>query len=73
MGVLHVKFGILRYLAINPGYPPVNIPIPTKIRSKMGGAPTLTWDPIGFDPQPNDILNYLARRSFIPPHKKAVL
>ena len=35
-----------------PGYLPVNIPIPTKIGPKMGGAPTPTWDPIGFDPQP---------------------
>ena len=32
--------------------PPVNIPIPTKIGSKMGGAPTPKWDSIGFDPQP---------------------
>ena len=32
--------------------PPVNIPIPTKIGSKMGGAPTPKWDPINFDPQP---------------------
>ena len=31
---------------------PVNIPIPTKIGSKMGGAPTPKWDPIGVDPQP---------------------
>ena len=31
----------------------VNIPIPTKIDSKVGGAPTPKWDPIGFDPQPN--------------------
>ena len=31
--------------------PPVNIPIPTKIGSKMGGAPTPKWDP---DPQPSD-------------------
>ena len=30
--------------------PPVNIPIPTK--TKIGGAPTPKWDPIGFDPQP---------------------
>ena len=29
---------------------PVNIPIPTKIGSKMGGAPTPKWDPIGVDP-----------------------
>ena len=35
----------------NPS-PPVNIPIPTKIGSKMGGAPTRKWDPSGFDPQP---------------------
>ena len=28
---------------------PVNIPIPTKIGSKMGGAPIPKWDPIGFD------------------------
>ena len=31
--------------------PPVNIPIPTKIGSKMGGAPTPKWDTTGFDPQ----------------------
>ena len=31
---------------------PVNIPIPSKIGSKMRGAPTPKWDPIGFDPQP---------------------
>ena len=29
---------------------PVNIPILTKIGSKMGGAPAPKWDPIGFDP-----------------------
>ena len=28
----------------------MNIPIPTKMGSKMGGAPTPKWDPIGFDP-----------------------
>ena len=41
------------YLAMgqNP-VPPVNIPIPTQTGSKMGGAPTPKWDPIGFDPQP---------------------
>ena len=33
--------------------PPVNILIPTKIGSKMGGAPIPKWDPIGFDPQPD--------------------
>ena len=33
--------------------PPVNIPIPSKIGSKMGGAPTPKWAPIGFDPRPN--------------------
>ena len=38
----------------NPGYPPVNIPIPTKIPTKMGGAPTPKWDFMGFDPQPNE-------------------
>ena len=33
--------------------PLVNIPIPTKIGSKMGGEFTYPkWDPIGFDPQP---------------------
>ena len=38
--------------------PPVNISIPTKIGSKMGGAPkTQKWDPMGFDPQPN-VCNY---------------
>ena len=32
----------------------VNIPIPTRIGSKMGGEVTYQpkWDPIGFDPQP---------------------
>ena len=29
--------------------PPVNIPIPTKIWTETGGAPTPKWDPIGFD------------------------
>ena len=29
--------------------PSVNIPIPTKIKTKMGGAPTPKWDPIGLD------------------------
>ena len=29
--------------------PPANIPSPTKIGSKMGGASTPNWDPIGFD------------------------
>ena len=32
--------------------PPVNIPIPTKIGSKMGGAPIPKWDTIGVDPRP---------------------
>ena len=32
--------------------PPVNIPILTKIGSRMGGAPTPKRDPIGVDPQP---------------------
>ena len=44
-----------RHLAMgqNP-VPPVSIPIPTKIGSKMGGAFTYQpkWDPIGFEPQP---------------------
>ena len=31
--------------------PPVNIPFPTKIGSKMGGAAP-KWDTIDFDPQP---------------------
>ena len=35
--------------------PPVNIPIPTKIGSKMSGAPTPKWGPIGIDPQPNEL------------------
>ena len=33
--------------------PPVNIPLPTKIGSKVGGAPIPKWDPIGVDPQSN--------------------
>ena len=31
----------------------MNIPIPTKIGSRMGGAHTPKWDTIGFDPQPD--------------------
>ena len=31
--------------------PPVNIRFNPKIGSKMGGAPTPKWDPIGVDPQ----------------------
>ena len=38
--------------------PAVNIPIPTKIGSKMGGAPTPEWDPIGLD-------NHMAAASFL--------
>ena len=40
----------------------VNIPIPTKIGSKMGGAPTPKWDPIGFDSRPigRPLLNHQA-------------
>ena len=34
--------------------PPVNIPIPTQMGSKMGGAPPPKWDPIGFDLEPTD-------------------
>ena len=42
--------------------PPVNIPIPTKIGSKMGGAPTPKWDPIGFDNHSHmDFSNYSQR------------
>ena len=33
--------------------PPVNIPIPTKIPTQMGGAPTNQNGTIGFDPQPD--------------------
>ena len=29
--------------------PPANISIPTKIKPKLGGAPTPKWDPIGVD------------------------
>ena len=41
------------YMAMgqNP-VPPANIPSPTKIGPKMGGAPTPKWDLGGFDPQP---------------------
>ena len=38
----------------------MNIPIPTRIGSKMGGAPAPKWDPIGFDPQPKPQL-FMAR------------
>ena len=41
--------------------PPVSIPIPTKIGSKMGGAPTPKWDPMGFDN------HSLLRRSLLTP------
>ena len=34
------------------GQNPVSIPIPTKMKPKIGGAPTPKWDPIDFDPQP---------------------
>ena len=33
--------------------PTVNIRIPTKIGSKMGGAPMPKWGPIGFEPWPH--------------------
>ena len=40
----------LKWPWVKSPVPPVNIPIPTKIGSKMGGAPkTPKWDPIGFD------------------------
>ena len=58
--------------APNP-VPPVNIPIPTKIGSKMGGEFTYQpkWNPIGFDDhcQPSqrlgesDVLRRVVRRS----------
>ena len=35
--------------------PPVNIPIPTKLGSIMGGAPIPKWDPIGCEPWPHDV------------------
>ena len=35
--------------------PPGNIPIPTEIGSRMGGAPTPKWDPIGFHPRPGRV------------------
>ena len=39
-----------RYLAMGQKpAPAVNIPIPTTTGSKMGGAPTSQWDPVGFD------------------------
>ena len=47
--------------------PSVNIPIPTKIGSKMGGAPTPTWDPIAFDPQPTVTRPPIARGSTVVP------
>ena len=44
---------------------PLNIPIPTKIGSKMGGAPTPIWEPIGFDPQPYSLQQTSWRHSGI--------
>ena len=38
------------HMAMGQNFVPANIPIPTKIGSKMGATPK--WDPIGFDPQP---------------------
>ena len=49
--------------------PPVNIPIPTKIGSKMGGEFSYPkWDPIGFDP-PAEIQGASALRISKTPHK----
>ena len=43
----------IRWLWVKiPTVPPVNIPIPTKRGSRMGGAATPKWDYIGFEPQP---------------------
>ena len=47
--------------------PPVNTPIPTKIGSKMGGAPTPKWDPVGFDPQPHHLERNLLLSLFAVP------
>ena len=44
------------HMAMGPNpVPPANIPMPTKIGSKMVGEFTHQpkWDPIGVDPQPN--------------------
>ena len=35
---------------------PVNIPIPTKLGPKMGGAPAPKWDPMGFDTHSQHLL-----------------
>ena len=40
------------WLWVKSPVPPVNIPIPTQIGSKMGGAPFPKWDTIGFEPWP---------------------
>ena len=51
------------YLAMgrNPNRTPSEHPNPTNgIGSKMGGAPTPKWDPIGFDPQPNELSDWFA-------------
>ena len=54
-GIIHqLEIGIHMAMGQNP-VPPVNIPIPTEIPeipTKMGGAPTPKWDPIGVDPRP---------------------
>ena len=43
------------FLNIHISKEPINsdLSIPTKIGSKMAGAPTPKWDPIAFDPQPH--------------------
>ena len=46
---------------------PVNFPIPTKMGSKMGGAPAPKWDPIGFDPQPNQLGTPLRNNTVLSP------
>ena len=50
----NVTKGLLEVAMGQNPVPPVNIPIPTKIGPKMGGAPTPKWEPIGFDPQPSE-------------------
>ena len=49
--------------------PPVNIPIPTKIGSEMGGALTPKWDPIGFDPR-DSVASAHLQNHWPPPTKK---
>ena len=56
MATLHRTNTTSIHLAMGekPGYPPANIPIATKIGSKMGVEHLPQNGTIGFDPQPSE-------------------